>query len=76
MHDCLGTLLNKVLLEVAKSRVLRTAGLLWALNLVAMLINNIKAFRGKKKSLCRTYLQQSQKFRSICGCFYLVLTLP
>lgn len=66
-----------VLLEITKSRVLGTAGLLWALNLMALLINNIKLFGEKKnKSVYRSYLQQSQKFGSICSCFYLVLTLP
>lgn len=43
---------NKVLLEVTKSGVLRTAGLLWALNLMAVLINNIKPFEEKKKKIC------------------------
>lgn len=43
---------NMVLLEITKSGVLRTAGLLWALNLMALLINNIKLFGGKKLNLC------------------------
>lgn len=39
-------------MELTKSRVLRTVGLLWALNLVAMLVNNIKPFGKKKKKIC------------------------
>lgn len=43
---------SKVLVEVTKSRVLRTAGLLWALNLTAVLINDIKPFVEKKNKIC------------------------